>query len=67
MQHLKFIQLILKLSMIVAPSDHLITNDAEYVRVVNEIFDTISKDDTIVTLGIQPSRPDTGYGYIQYE
>ena len=54
-------------SMVVAPSDHLITNDAEYVRIVNEIFDAISKDDTIVTLGIQPSRPDTGYGYIQYE
>ena len=53
--------------MIVAPSDHLITNDAEYVRIVNEIFDIISKEDILVTLGIQPSRPDTGYGYIQYD
>ena len=53
--------------MIVAPSDHFITNDAEYVRIVNEIFDMISKEDILVTLGIQPSRPDTGYGYIQYD
>ena len=54
-------------NLIVAPSDHLITNDIEYVRIVNEIFETIHKKDYLVTLGIQASRPDTGYGYIQYD
>ena len=54
-------------NLIVAPSDHLITNDIEYVRIVNEIFETIHEKDYLVTLGIQASRPDTGYGYIQYD
>ena len=54
-------------NLIVAPSDHLITNDIEYVRIVNEIFETIYEKDYLVTLGIQASRPDTGYGYIQFD
>ncbi|MDG2139318.1 MAG: mannose-1-phosphate guanylyltransferase [Flavobacteriales bacterium] len=53
--------------LIVAPSDHLITNEVEYVNIVNRVFKIISLQDIIVTLGIQPNRPDTGYGYIQYD
>jgi len=53
--------------LIVAPSDHLITNEVEYVNIVNNIFQIIFSQDVLVTLGIHPSRPDTGYGYIQYE
>lgn len=53
--------------LIVAPSDHLITNEVEYVNIVNRVLKIISSQDILVTLGIQPNRPDTGYGYIQYD
>jgi mannose-1-phosphate guanylyltransferase len=53
--------------LIVAPSDHLITDDLKFISIVNEAFTTISTEDVLITLGIKPSRPDTGYGYIQYE
>ena len=51
-------------NLIVAPSDHLITDDAEYVRTVNDIFETTKDNPCLVTLGIKATRPDTGYGYI---
>lgn len=51
---------------IVAPSDHLITNEAEFARIINESFSFASRFDCLITLGIKPTRPDTGYGYIQY-
>ena len=54
-------------NLIVAPSDHLITDDAEYVRTVNDIFETTKDNHCLVTLGIKATRPDTGYGYIQYD
>ena len=53
-------------NIIVAPSDHLISNEDEFVRVVNECFKVSSEKDQLLTLGIRPSRPDTGYGYIQF-
>jgi len=52
-------------NMIVAPSDHLITNEDEFVKVVNNGMRMTAKYDILLTIGIQPSRPDTGYGYIQ--
>ena len=52
-------------NMIVAPSDHLITNEDEFVKVVNDGMRMTAKYDILLTIGIQPSRPDTGYGYIQ--
>lgn len=51
--------------IIVAPSDHIILNEAEFTRTVNEGMDFVSQNDALLTLGIKPSRPDTGYGYIQ--
>ena len=54
-------------NMIVAPSDHLITNEDEFVKVVNKGMQTTNESDILLTIGIQPSRPDTGYGYIQFE
>ncbi|MCF8464467.1 MAG: mannose-1-phosphate guanylyltransferase [Flavobacteriales bacterium] len=54
-------------SMVVAPSDHLILKDAEYVNLVNKALDEVEKSDSLITLGISPTRPDTGYGYIQFE
>ena len=53
--------------LIVAPSDHLITDNEEFTKTISQIFDTIVNKEYLVTLGIHPSRPDTGYGYIQYD
>lgn len=49
----------------VLPSDHVILKEEEFVRKMNKAFDYVSTNDVIVTLGISPSRPDTGYGYIK--
>ncbi|MBN2745694.1 MAG: mannose-1-phosphate guanylyltransferase, partial [Bacteroidales bacterium] len=53
-------------NIVVAPSDHVIMNEDEFVRVVNEGLFQVEKNEWLLTLGIKPSRPDTGYGYIQY-
>ena len=52
-------------NIIVAPSDHLILNEAEFERVIRQGLDFVSKNDALLTLGIKPNRPETGYGYIQ--
>lgn len=52
--------------MVVAPSDHLITREEEFKRVVLQGLDFAAGKDSLITLGIKPSRPDTGYGYIQF-
>lgn len=54
-------------TMIVAPSDHLILNEEAFVNCVNASFIAASENDILITLGMQPTRPDTGYGYIQYK
>lgn len=51
---------------IVAPSDHLILDEEKFLNYVNEAMAYAHKSPSLVTLGIRPSRPDTGYGYIQY-
>lgn len=53
-------------SIVVAPSDHLIMDNDEFIRCINIALEVASKNDCLITLGIKPSRPDTGYGYIQY-
>ncbi|QTN38610.1 mannose-1-phosphate guanylyltransferase [Cryomorphaceae bacterium] len=53
-------------NIVVAPSDHLILKEDEFVRVIELALDTAANNDALLTLGIRPSRPDTGYGYIQY-
>ncbi|BDD01138.1 mannose-1-phosphate guanylyltransferase [Persicobacter psychrovividus] len=54
-------------NMVVAPADHLILNETSFVDAVKYAFNITAKDDVLVTFGIQPSRPDTGYGYIEYD
>lgn len=54
-------------TMIVTPSDHLITNVDEFSRVMQLGADFAAKHDTLLTIGIQPDSPATGYGYIQIE
>lgn len=52
--------------MVVAPSDHIILNEQEFVNNVAAAMKAATTNDWLITLGIEPSRPDTGYGYIQY-
>ncbi len=52
-------------TMIVAPSDHLILNEAEFVTAMKECVAFVRSHHNIMTIGIEPTRPDTGYGYIQ--
>ncbi len=54
-----------KANIIVTPSDHIVTDVVEFQRVVNECMKFTSETDAIVTLGMKPNRPETGYGYIQ--
>ena len=53
-------------NIIVAPSDHIITNEDEFTRIVNECLQVSRENDCLITLGIKPNRAETGYGYIQY-
>lgn len=52
-------------NIVVAPSDHLITNEKEFIRIIENGLDFTVKNDALLTLGIRPHRPETGYGYIQ--
>ena len=52
--------------MAVLPADHHIGNIKEYERVLNLAMDTAEKTDRIVTVGLKPTFPSTGYGYINY-
>ncbi|MDR0836192.1 MAG: mannose-1-phosphate guanylyltransferase [Tannerella sp.] len=52
-------------NIVVAPSDHLILKEDKFLEDVQKGFDFVKKNDSLVTLGIKPSRPETSYGYIQ--
>ena len=54
-----------KANVVVSPSDHIVLNEAEFRRVMTNCLNFTNGTDAIVTVGIQPSRPETGYGYIQ--
>lgn len=56
-----------KANMIVSPADHLIVNVEEFERDINLAIDRTASSDKLITLGIKPHRPDTGYGYIHFE
>lgn len=51
---------------LVAPSDHLVRKEAVFVKAIRSSFKKAKKQDCLITLGIKPTRPDTGYGYIQF-
>lgn len=53
--------------MIVAPSDHWIEDEVAFTNNVQQAFDFCSENDALMTLGIQPTFPNTGYGYIEYD
>ena len=54
-------------SFIVAPSDHLILDAPSFTSICNEALQFVERNDALLTLGITPSYPNTGYGYIQHD
>lgn len=52
-------------NIIVTPSDHIVADVDEFRRVVTQSLNFTAETDAIVTLGMRPVRPETGYGYIQ--
>ena len=56
-----------KAVMVVAPNDHLITKEDTFHKAIRSCFRKAQSEDCLVTLGINPTRPDTGYGYIQFQ
>lgn len=49
----------------VTPADHLIIKEDKFSEVINDCFEFAANNDALLTLGIKPDRPETGYGYIQ--
>ena len=54
-----------KARIVVAPSDHLILQEETFRQTIQQGFDFIENNDALLTLGMKPTRPETGYGYIQ--
>lgn len=52
-------------NIVVAPSDHLILKEDEFLSVIKKAYEFVENNSILLTLGIRPSRPETGYGYIQ--
>lgn len=54
-------------NIVVAPSDHLILKEQEFINKIHQALDFTGGNDALLTLGINPTRPDTGYGYINFK
>lgn len=53
-------------NLVVAPSDHIILKEDNFTEIILSALKASVNNDWLLTLGIKPSRPDTGYGYIQF-
>lgn len=53
-------------TLVVAPSDHLILKEDKFKETVDVAIQAANSDERLVTIGIKPTRPDTGYGYIEF-
>ena len=62
----KILQKNTEANIVVAPSDHLILKEDVFIGKVNQALAFAESNDALLTLGISPTRPDTGYGYIEY-
>ncbi len=49
----------------VTPADHFIIKEDKFIEVIQKSYDFVRQNDALLTLGIKPDRPETGYGYIQ--
>jgi mannose-1-phosphate guanylyltransferase len=56
-----------KANIIMTPADHLIMDERAFERSMYEALDFVNHHNALLTLGIKPTRPDTGYGYVQYD
>lgn len=54
-------------NFIVAPSDHIILKELDFIKALKMALSFSENNDALLTLGIQPTRPDTGYGYINFK
>lgn len=54
-------------NIVISPSDHLILKENDFVETIKKGLDYTANNDCLMTLGVKPSRPETGYGYIQTE
>lgn len=54
-------------NIVMSPADHLIMDEQSFERTTLDALEFVSAQDALLTLGIKPTRPDTGYGYIQYD
>lgn len=52
--------------IVVSPSDHLILGEQDFQQTILKCYERAKDQDKLITLGIKPTRPETGYGYIQY-
>lgn len=55
-----------KANMVILPADHLIENEDEFKKTIRAGLKFVETNDSIVTMGINPTHPETGYGYIQF-
>jgi mannose-1-phosphate guanylyltransferase len=55
-----------KATMVISPADHLIVRENRFSEIIHLAINRANEEERLVTLGIQPSRPDTGYGYIEF-
>ncbi len=63
----KLQQLNAEANLVVAPSDHIILQPSHFIDTLQTALEFTAREDALVTLGIEPVRPDTGYGYINFE
>lgn len=52
-------------NIVVSPSDHIVADTAEFRRVISQCLEFAGETDAMITLGMKPTRPETGYGYIR--
>lgn len=62
----KILKINAEATLIVSPSDHLILNQTRFDEIIQTAIKVANESEQLVTLGISPTRPDTGYGYIQF-
>ncbi len=56
-----------KANIVVSPSDHVVLNTEKFRHIADQCLNFVQENDSIVVLGIKPTRPETGYGYIQID
>ncbi len=63
----KMMSLNKKANIVMSPADHLIMDEHAFERTTQEALEFVAQHNALLTMGIKPTRPDTGYGYIQYD